>query len=216
MLRRLCLIPLGLILGCASPPTAGEAPPAAGPWLELLDGWEPVPFGGEGEVEFLADGLRFGYGLALTGVRWAPDSLPDGAPLPRDDYELELLATRLGGADFFCGLSFPVGEDALTLVLGGWGGSLCGISCLDGGDASANETTRYLRFEQGRAYAVRLRLLGGELTVWLDEELLYQLPLAGRRLELRPEILAGGPLGLASFQTAAEVRQVRIRRLRPE
>jgi len=211
--------------GCATPPeqTPSAPAPPPGPWIELLGaersselgfaGWEAVPFGGEAEVVAEADGLRFGYGLGLTGVRWAAPLLPDGAPLPVDDYELEVVAARLGGTDFFCGLSFPVSEGALSLILGGWGGSLVGLSCLDGADASANETTRYLRFEQGRPYAARVRVSGGRVVVWLDGQPLYDLEVAGRRLELRAEIAAGGPLGVASFQTAAAVRAVRIRRL---
>ena len=215
-------LPLPILLaflgGCAVPATGGPEP-----WIDLsprpgqdgLGGWESVSFGGEAEVERTGSGLRFGYGVALTGVRWASPELPDGRPLPREDYELEVVAVRLGGADFFCGLSFPVGDGGLSLILGGWGGSLCGLSCIDGADASANPTTRYRRFESGRPYRARVRVQGGRVAVWLDDEALYDLPVAGRRLELRAEIRPGGPLGVARFQTAAEIRSLRIRRLPP-
>ncbi len=206
-----------LLAGCGAPGhRAAEEP---GPWIALqapdaAAAWSVVSFGGEGEVEFLEDGVRFGFGVALTGVRWDADTLPDGGAMPRDDYELELRATRLGGNDFFCGLSFPAGDGALSLVLGGWGGSLCGLSCLDGADASSNETTCFRRFETGREYAVRLRVAEGRVRAWLDGEPLVDAAVAGRRCELRAEIAPGGPFGLAAFQTAAELRGLRLRRLR--
>ena len=37
------------------------------------------------------------------------------------DYELRLEAKRVEGGDFFCGLTFPVGKEYCTLILGGWG-----------------------------------------------------------------------------------------------
>jgi hypothetical protein len=222
MLRRAAIpVPLvlagALLAGCGAP--GHRAAEEHGPWLALQTpataaAWSVVSFGGEGEVEFLEDGVRLGFGVALTGVRWDADGLPDGAALPRDGYELELRATRLGGNDFFCGLSFPVGDGALTLVLGGWGGSLVGLSCLDGADASSNETTCFRRFESGREYAVRVRVADGRVRAWLDGERVVDAVVAGRRCELRAEIVPGGPFGLAAFQTAAELRGLRLRRLR--
>ena len=52
--------------------------------------------------------------------------------LPRTDYEIRFETRRIEGFDFFCGLTFPVGEKYLTLVLGGWDGNVVGLSCLDG------------------------------------------------------------------------------------
>lgn len=209
-----------LALGCAG--RAALPPPA---WLDLLapaalPNWESIPFGGEGAVEFLPGALRLDFGAPLTGVRWAAATLPDGQPPPRQDYEIELEAVRLAGSDFFCGLTFPVGDAHLTLVLGGWGGSLVGLSCLDGADASANETTRFLRFASGRPQRVRLRVAGGRVELELARDggepaERWSVPVAGRRLGLRPEVELCRPLGVASYQTRAEIRALRLRRLPP-
>ena len=39
-------------------------------------------------------------------------------PLPRTDYEVTLEAMRVEGSDFFCGLTFPVGSNSCSLVVG--------------------------------------------------------------------------------------------------
>ena len=74
------------------------------------------------------------FGSSMTGVTY------QGKDLPRTDYEIRLEAQRIDGTDFFCGLTFPVHDAHLSLIVGGWGGSLVGLSSLDGKDASRNET----------------------------------------------------------------------------
>ncbi|RMH04191.1 MAG: DUF1080 domain-containing protein [Planctomycetota bacterium] len=196
--------------------------PASGPaaWIDLLPagetglgGWTAVPFGGEGEVRREGQALLLGQGLTLTGVRWGAPTLPDGRPLPRDDYEIEVVAVRRLGTDFFCGLTFPVGDRALSLILGGWGGATCGLSCLDGADASSNETTCYRRFTTGKPYRLLLRVADGRVEAELDGRPLLAAGVADRRLDLRPEIAPGGPLGVASYQTEAAILGIRLRRL---
>ena len=118
--------PLPLLLLCA----ACAAPPAAAPWTDCFDGrslasWEVTDFGGQGPVAVQGGSLELGFGSPLTGVTFT------GTP-PAGSYELEVCAARLEGRDFFCGLTFPVRDGHLTLVLGGWGGSLVGLSSLDG------------------------------------------------------------------------------------
>lgn len=181
------------------------------PWVPLfdgtsLDGWEVTPFGGEGEVT-LADGrARLDFGSPLTGLHLAE-------PLPAGAYELEVVAARAAGTDFFCGLTFPVGAQHLTLVLGGWGGATCGLSCIDGLDASDNETTSYRWFEPGTAYTLRVEVRPARVRAWLDGEPLFDQPLAGRALSLRPEVLPSVPLGIASFVTVCDLHAVRWRPL---
>lgn len=175
----------------------------------LFDGvgfgdFEPSGFGGDGEV-FVADGmLVLDQGSPLTGVTWR------GAELPRVDYRLDFTATRLRGSDFFCGLTFPVGDSHLTLVLGGWGGALCGLSSLDGLDAAENETTTYRSFENGRAYRVRLEIRADRVEAWLDDESLVAVDICGRRLGIRPEVDRSRPLGFASFATRAGLSDIRL------
>jgi hypothetical protein len=187
--------------------------PAADRWTTLLDGtslgrFEPTSFGGEGLIELHEDGVRLGMGMMLTGIR-----LPELGELPRDGYELEVVAARLAGTDFFCGLSFPVREGFATLICGGWGGALTGLSCLDGKDASDNETKSYRRYEKGRDYRVRVRVADGRVRAWIDDESVVDVSIEGRRVHLRTEVLKSAPLGLSSYATMARVRSIRWRRL---
>ena len=40
--------------------------------------------------------------------------------LPTTNYEVEFEAQRVMGTDFFVGYTFPVGDSACSLILGGW------------------------------------------------------------------------------------------------
>jgi len=181
-------------------------------WSLLLDathteGWSSTPFGGEGEIQAEDGRLVFEMGTPMTGMHWT------GGELPKTDYELEVTAARLMGTDFFCGLTFPVAESHATLILGGWGGSMTGISCINGDDASTNETTRFLSYELGREYTARVRVTPTHITTWIDDELLHEVALEGKRIELRTEVLPSRPLGFAAFQTRAGLESLKLRRL---
>jgi hypothetical protein len=191
---------------CAGP-SKGE-----GDWTLLLDathteGWSSTPFGGEGEIHTEGEHLVFEMGTPMTGMHWT------GGALPTSDYELEVTAARLMGTDFFCGLTFPVAESHATLILGGWGGSLTGLSCIDGNDASTNETTNFLAYELGRKYTARVRVTPTHITTWVDGERLHEVALEGKRIELRTEVLPSRPLGYAAFQTRAGLSSLKLRRL---
>ncbi|MCB9915323.1 MAG: DUF1080 domain-containing protein [Planctomycetes bacterium] len=196
-----------LSLACAGPP------PPAPAWTPLFDGaslagWESIAYGGEGELELVDGCALLGMGATLTGMRY-----PVG--LPRTlDYELELTAARRWGNDFFCGLTFPIGDEHATLILGGWGGGLCGLSCVDGADASDNATKSYRGFEAGRDYAVRVRVEAARVRAWVDGELVVDVPTAGHRFSLRTEVLPSPPLAVSSYVTAARVGPLRWRPLR--
>jgi len=188
-------------------------PPAEEGWTSLfdgssLDGWESIDYGGEGPVELVDGTLRLEMGSMLTGVRRT-----DASALPREDYELEVVAARLGGTDFFCGLTFPVGADHATLVLGGWGGALTGLSCLDGLDASDNETKSLRGYPRGRDVTARVRVTRARIQAWVDGETVVDVAREGRRIGLRTEVLKSVPLGISSYATVARVRSVRLRRL---
>jgi len=218
-------IPAALFAACATP-SADDAKPPLAPaavveradeahWTILfdgttLDGWESISYGGEGPVELVDGALRLGMGSMLTGVRY-----PDVARLPKQDYELELVAARLAGTDFFCGLTFPVGDSFATLVLGGWGGALTGLSCIDGLDASDNETKSYRRYEKGRDYAVHVRVTAERVQAWIDGESVVDAARAGRRFSLRTEVVKSQPLSVSSYATLARVRSLRLRALVP-
>ena len=44
-------------------------------------------------------------------------------------------------------------------------------------------------------------------------ELLHEVELAGKTIDLRPEVLLSRPLGVAAFQTRAGLRALRMRRV---
>ena len=80
-------------------------------------------------------------GDPFTGLNWTNT-------FPEANYEITMEAMRLSGSDFFCGLTVPVGTNFCSLIVGGWGGSLFGISSIDGMDASENETTKFQNYRQ--------------------------------------------------------------------
>ena len=69
---------------------------------------------------------------------------------PKMNYVVILEAKRIKGSDFFCGLTFPFNDEFATLIVGGWGGTVVGLSSIGGLDASENETARMKKFEKER------------------------------------------------------------------
>jgi len=128
-------------------------------------------------------------------------------------YEIRLEAMRAGGSDFFCGLTFPVNDSCASLILGGWGGTVCGISCLDGEDAANNETTTSTNFKNGIWYSVRLRVTKNKLEAWLQNEQIVDADTKDREIGVRIEVEESRPLGLATFQTTAALRNISWRKL---
>lgn len=179
---------------------------------KTLKGWKKTNFGGEGEV-YVKDGqLRLDVGSDLTGV-----TIADGKKLPRNNYELSCEAQRVDGSDFFCGMTFPVHDGHCSLILGGWGGGVCGISCIDGADASENETTFYREFKQGQWYRVRVRVTDNELTAWIDGKEIFTVEdLQDRKLDTRIEVDLNKPLGFCTWQTSAALRKIELRRISPD
>ena len=181
------------------------------PWTSLFDGkslagWKITRFGGEGDVFVEERNLVLGFGSPLTGVTYEKE-------FPKVDYEIEVEAQRVEGNDFFCGLTFPVLDSHCSLILGGWGGALVGISSLDGLDASENETQKFMNFKKGQWYSVRVRVTKQEIKAWIDKEQVVQVALEGRKISTRPEVDLSKPLGIATFQTRAAIRKIGYRPL---
>lgn len=180
-------------------------------WVSMFDGqalgqWRPTPFGGGDEPGVVDGAIRISPGADLNGVTW------DGE-CPRQSYELAMEARRVDGNDFFCGLTFPVGESCCTLVLGGWGGAVTGLSCIDGRDAGDNETTDTMTFEQGRWYDVRVRVTPERIECLVDGEVIVDQAIEGRRIDVRAEVTPSQPLGIATYATTGEARRIRWRPL---
>ena len=180
-------------------------------WTPLFDGatlgrWEQTSFGGEGPVRVGDGAIVLEMGDPLTGITWTGEALPAV-------YEIGLEASRLAGNDFFCGLTFPVAVSNCSLILGGWGGTTVGLSTIDGLDASENETTREMRFEDKRWYRVRVAVTATHIRAWLDDQPIVEVATTGRRIGIRPEVDASRPFGIASYRTRAGLRDIRLRAL---
>lgn len=168
-----------------------------------LDGWEVTNFGSQGPVSVSGGEIILGMGDGCTGITCTRD-------IHLTDYEISLEARRKEGNDFFCGLTFPVGNDFCTFIAGGWGGTTVGLSCIDGKDASENETSTLRNFEKNRWYAIRLLVTGSRIEVWIDEEKVADMETEGRRMSIRPEVTLSKPLGIASWNTTAGLRKIRL------
>lgn len=180
-------------------------------WQSLFDGrslgdWRATGFGGGDDPTVVDGAIRIPPGADLNGVTWSAD-------FPRQRYELELEARRVAGHDFFCGLTFPVGDECCTLILGGWGGSITGLSSIDGRDAGDNETTDTMTFEPGRWYGVCVRVTPERIECRVDGEVIVDQDIENRRISVRAEVIPSQPLGIATYATTGEARGIRWRPL---
>lgn len=216
------LVALALVsLSCEASKLEPTPPsPPAPPWQDLLAGvtadslsnWKKCGFGGEGEVLFDDGRLVLAQGEPLTGITWA------GSPeMPRGEYEIEVEAARLLGTDFFCALTFPIGEQSASVILGGWGGSLVGLSCIDGEDASQNATKTFRGFERERFYRLRVKVTNDRVQGVLDDtDVLFDVDRRAHAFAVRTEVERCRPLGIASYNTRAAIRRLAWRPLRSD
>lgn len=187
-------------------PVAGEG------WRSLFDGsslggWRVTEFGGGGRVELQQGLMVLRMGTPFAGVNYTN-------AVPKLNYEVTFEAMRVAGDDFFCGLTIPAGESFVSLIVGGWGGTVVGISSIDGDDASENETSRTMSFETGRWYRIRLRVSEPKIEAWIDQKQVVNVVTANRRLSLRAgDIELSKPFGLASWATSAAFRDIKIRNI---
>ena len=185
-------------------PTEGEG------WRPLFDGrsltgWAVTDFKQGGSVEVRNGLLVFYKGDNFVGVNCTNE-------MPTTNYEITLEAMRVAGDDFFCGLTFPVKDSFCSLIVGGWGGGLVGLSSLDGADASENETTKFITFEKGRWYRIRLRVTEQKIEAWIEQKKVVDVNTVGRKISLRfGEIERSKPFGLASWSTSAAFRSIKLR-----
>ena len=202
-----------LLVLLLSPTLRGQTGKSTEPaWKPLFDGktlanWQSTKFGGEGAVRVENGEIVMEAGGDLTGITWA------GEAPPTTNYEIALQAMRVEGNDFFAGVTFPVADSFCSLILGGWGGAVVGLSSINGMDASENETSQSMTFESRRWYSVRIRVTPAKIEAWLDDRQIVDQALKGNKIGTRFEVEPSQPLGIASFRTKAAVRDIRLRRL---
>jgi len=189
-----------------------SAPLEGDDWQPMFDGknltgWRETEFAGRGQVQCESGLMVLNMGDPFTGINWTND-------FPRMNFEVALDAMRMAGSDFFCGLTVPVGDSFCSLIVGGWGGSLLGVSSLDHMDASENETTRFVNFETGRWYRIRLRVTTRRIEAWIDQDKMVNVDISDKTISLRPgEIELSKPFGIAAWQTTSALRQIKMRRV---
>jgi hypothetical protein len=202
---------LALLLPCG---VAAQGVALPGGWTALFDGeslkgWRETAFSGRGEVQVKSGMILLGKGH-LTGITWTGE-------FPRSDYEIRFEAARLEGSDFFAGITFPVKDSFCSLISGGWGGSVVGLSSLDDEDASENDTSTVRDFEKGRWYTFRLSVTESRIRAWINAELVIDADITGRKIAVRfGEIELSQPLGFAAYSTVGGLRKVEYRRLSAE
>jgi hypothetical protein len=190
-----------------------QEPKAAVGWTPLFDGkslagWKVTEFGGEGEVMVNSGEIILKMGQPLTGITWK-----EADKIPTDNFEITLQARKRQGDDFFCGLTFPVRDTHATFVLGGWAGTVVGLSSINGLDASENETTQYEKFDQNKWYTVRVRVADGLIACWIDDKQMVDVELKGNRISTRIEVDPNKPLGICCYNTEAGLKDIKLRRI---
>lgn len=196
----------------ALPAMAQEKSTKEPEWQPLFDGktlkgWKQADFAGGGVVEVVKGELHVGMGESLSGLTFTNK-------VPETNFEVEVEGKKIQGSDFFCALTFPVGKEHCTFVMGGWGGAVVGISSLDQMDASENETTKYMKFEKDHWYKIRVRVTPKKIEAWIDEEKLADVELEGKKVSMRPgDIEQNVPFGIATYQTESAFKSIKIRTL---
>jgi hypothetical protein len=219
MLRYPCLILLALPFlvrfdqsACAEDPKIEKNARKEIEWIPLihsseLSPWEKTNFGGEGEVTVKDGLLTLHIGAPMTGVTYTAKGLP------KDNYEMQWEAQRTSGQDFFAGVTFPVGDEFCSFVGGGWGGSLTGLSSIDGYDASENETTGSHEFKNNKWYKFRIQVIPASIKAWINDEEVVNVEREGKQFSVRIEMGRCEPLGYCTYDCTAEIRKWEYRSL---
>jgi len=190
--------------------TKSTQPKSADPgWALLFDGkslegWEVTQFGTQGPVQVSDGNIVVGMGDGCSGITWKGD-------FPKMNYEVKLEAKKVSGNDFFCGMTFPVGDSFCSFIVGGWGGPVVGLSSIDGLDASDNETRTLKKFEHDTWYEIHLKVSEEKIEAWIDGEQIIDFSYEGRKLSIRPEVNLSKPFGICSWVTTAALRNIQLK-----
>lgn len=196
-------------------PTKEAGKPAAAKveWTSLFDGktlanWTVPNFGTQGEVEAKDGAIQLAFGDGCTGV-----TLDKKVEFPKDSFEIELQAMRVDGSDFFCGLTFPVVKSSCTFVVGGWGGTVVGLSNINGQDAANNDTATFMEFKTKQWYKIRVRVIPERITTWIDDKEVNDVDIRKLEIDVRPEVELSKPLGITAWKTTASIKDIKYRKL---
>lgn len=172
-----------------------------------LTGWKVSNFGGEGEISVKAGSVFMDYGNPITGITYT-------GVVPKVNFEVEFEAQKIDGNDFFVGLTVPYKETHLSLILGGWGGVVCGISSFDYADASENDTSFVKSFDKKKWYKIKLQVMESRIRAFIDGEKVVEKEIDGNKIHTRPEIDPSKPFGIAAFETQVMYRNMYLRKIK--
>jgi hypothetical protein len=200
-----------------APATTAAATPAPSDSIEFpladMSEWKPIENGVCGPCSVKEGVLKLGSGDGVTGVVYTGK-----AELPLVNYELSWEARKTDGIDFFAAATFQVRkkEDCGTFINGGWGGGVTGISNLDSLSANENNTTTTVDYETNRWFKFRIQVTPEMLIAYVDERKVVNCNITEKKVSLRGgDIEHCAPLGFASYQSKGEIKNIRIRKLKP-
>jgi Domain of Unknown Function (DUF1080) len=172
-----------------------------------LDGWKKVESFKCGDVKVEDGTIVIEAGGPMSGV------VSTRTDLPTTDYEFSFEAKRTRGQDFFAAATFPVGKSFITLINGGWGGSVTGLSSINGSDASENETRRLVKYQDNTWYRFRVHVTDDVIRCWIDDKETFAVNIKGLQVKTRIETRSYQPLGFATYRSTGAVRAVNLRKL---
>ncbi len=173
---------------------------------ETFEGWEITNFGPQGPVYVSGGTIIMGMGEGCTGITWKKE-------FPEMNYKVTLEAKRISGNDFFCGMTFPVGKEPCTLIVGGWGGMVVGLSSINKMDASENETTKLMEFEKNHWYKICLIVKEDTIKALIDDVVVIDFAKGDKTVSIRPEVELSLPFGIASWNTTAALRNIKLEKI---
>jgi hypothetical protein len=172
-----------------------------------LDGWKDAGFRNAPAARVEDGAIVLPAASPVSGITTTRKDLPT------TNYELSYEAMRPEGRDFFAAATFPVGKSFVTFVNGGWGGTVTGLSSLNGADASENETSRFVKYENKTWYRFRVRVTDKAIRGWVDDKPVFAVELDGREVGTRIEVRPNQPLGFSAWRSSGAIRKVEVRNL---
>ena len=210
----LLIVVMLVLTGCC----ATQKDKTKNPPVDLLPGnmdlWQPINFGGEGDVYFKDGALDLDYGNPLTGVLYKGD-ITELFGEDLENYAITMQAQRVEGVDMFAAVTFPVGKDGhVSLVLGGWAGAITGISNLDGLNASENDTTQFHNMPEGQWFKVKIMVTTDKIECWLDDKKLVDVKRADyTKYDTHGAVVDTKPFGLFNYSTWGRIKDLKVWKL---
>lgn len=155
----------------------------------------PIRFAGQWRVaddELVQEALKPDVRLFFGDPSWT-------------DLILEVEAQRVRGAEGFL-VAFRVqdADNFYWVNFGGWGNTQHAVEVERAGERQLAIPGKPGRVVDDRWYRIRISLIGQEARIFLDDELLF---------EFKTEGATSGGIGLATWNTAAKFRNLRVRNL---